>query len=167
MFNTVKPVGSRCSRLWRSHVLEHSGRTGEAAVVLPRPRGQHQGRRPMQTAVLAVLLWACRRVSIHQGVKRCCRAIRRRQEHGAIREGRHRQDRPRRVSGDRLRPEGDLYGEILRIYFSVAHDRPARRQGRRRDAIPVGDFLRRRVAAAHRAGLHSQLEKARAFARPS
>jgi len=128
MFNTVKPVGFALLALVAvGNVLEYSGALRRSGNGAARARGgQRQGRRAdADGSARGRLLLGV------QGVYQYTRALKkvpvglfgRRQEHGAIREGRHRQDRPTpsrwRIVFD---PKEISYGEILRIYFSVAHD---------------------------------------------
>jgi len=146
-------------------------RTGEPASCCPRPDRQSEAAGPLQTAVIAgrLLLGRTGRVPARQGRQAgAVRLLGRGEEHRRLREGRNRPDRPRRVGADRFRPQRDLVRDILRIYFSVAHD-PTEldRQGpdvgtQYRSAIFYSDASQQRIAQ----GYISQLDKAHAFARP-
>ena len=72
------------------------------------------------------------------------------------RDGRQRPDRARRGGRGDLRPAEISYGEILHIFFSVAHDPTAARPAGAgcRAAVPLGDLSARRRAGADREGLH-------------
>jgi peptide-methionine (S)-S-oxide reductase len=54
--------------------------------------------------------------------KRDVRLQRRHGRHRRIRERQHRHDWPRRIGEGRLRPAKVSYGQLLKVYFSVAHD---------------------------------------------
>jgi len=135
-------------------------RTGEPAVTLPVPAIDNpKAAGPLQTAVIAGgCFWGVQGVFQHtKGVKQALSGYsggeKSTAEYEKVGTGRTGHAESVQVVFD---PHEISYGDILRIYFSVAHDpTELNRQGpRRRHAIPFGDFLRGRVAAAHRAGLH-------------
>src|SRR5713226_2220800 len=146
-------------------------RTGEPAVALPAPAIDNpKAAGPLQTAVIAGgCFWGVRRVPAHQGRQAgAVRLLGWREEHRRLREGRNRPDRPRRVGADRFRSERDLVrGHSADLFFGRARSDRARSPGtRRRHAIPLGDLLLRRVAAAHRAGLHLAAGQGACFRAP-
>jgi len=173
MFNTVKPVGFALLALVAVGTLWNtSGRSGEAAVVLPAPAVDNtRAAGPMQTAVLAGgCFWGVQGVYQYtKGVKKVLSGYsggdRSTAQYEKVGTGRTGHAESVEIVFD---PKEISYGEILRIYFSVAHD-PTQfdRQGpdvgtQYRSAIFYADTSQQRIAQAY----ISQLEKARAFARP-
>jgi len=148
------------------------GRSGEAAVVLPAPTVDNpRAAGPMQTAVLAGgCFWGVQGVYQYtKGVKKVLSGYsggdRSTAQYEKVGTGRTGHAESVEIVFD---PKEISYGEILRIYFSVAHD-PTQldRQGpdvgtQYRSAIFYADASQQRIAQAY----ISQLEKARAFARP-
>ena len=84
---------------------------------------------------------------------------------GTVRDGRHGHDGPRRVRPDCVRPVVTTYGQLLRVFFSVAHDpTELNRQGpdegtQYRSVIWVSNEDEARVAHAYIA----QLDAAKVF----
>jgi len=148
------------------------GRSGEAAVVLPAPAVDNtRAAGPMQTAVLAGgCFWGVQGVYQYtKGVKKVLSGYsggdRSTAQYEKVGTGRTGHAESVEIV---FNPKEISYGEILRIYFSVAHD-PTQldRQGpdvgtQYRSAIFYADASQQRIAQAY----ISQLEKARAFARP-
>ena len=173
MLNTVKPVGfvllalAAVGTFWNI-----PGRSGEAAVVLPAPAVDNpRAAGPMQTAVLAGgCFWGVQGVYQYtKGVKRVLSGYsggdRSTAQYEKVGTGRTGHAESVEIVFD---PKEISYGEILRIYFSVAHD-PTEldRQGpdvgtQYRSAIFYADAQQKRIADAYIA----QLDKARAFRRP-
>ncbi len=148
------------------------GRSGEAAVVLPAPTVDNpRAAGPMQTAVLAGgCFWGVQGVYQYtKGVKKVLSGYsggdRSTAQYEKVGSGRTGHAESVEIVFD---PKEISYGEILRIYFSVAHD-PTQldRQGpdvgtQYRSAIFYADASQQRIAQAY----ISQLDKARAFPRP-
>jgi len=148
------------------------GRSGEAAVVLPAPALDNaKSASPVQTAVLAGgCFWGVQGVYQYtKGVKKVLSGYsggdKSTADYEKVGTGRTGHAESVQIVFD---PKEISYGEILRIYFSVAHD-PTEldRQGpdvgtQYRSAIFYGDAEQQRIAQAYIA----QLEKARAFRRP-
>ena len=173
MFNTVKPVGFALLALVAVGTLWNtSGRSGEAAVVLPAPAVDNtRAAGPMQTAVLAGgCFWGVQGVYQYtKGVKKVLSGYsggdRSTAQYEKVGTGRTGHAESVEIVFD---PKEISYGEILRIYFSVAHD-PTQldRQGpdvgtQYRSAIFYADAQQKRIADAYIA----QLDKARTFRRP-
>ena len=154
-------------------VLWHApARTGEAAAVLPVPAVDNpKAAGPLQTAVLAGgCFWGVQGVFQHtKGVRRVLSGYaggdKSTAEYEKVSTGETGHAESVQVVFD---PREISYGEILRIYFSVAHDpTELNRQGpdvgtQYRSAIFYADASQQRIAQAYIA----QLQKARAFARP-
>ena len=148
------------------------GRSGEAAVVLPAPAVDNpRAAGPMQTAVLAGgCFWGVQGVYQYtKGVKKVLSGYsggdRSTAQYEKVGTGRTGHAESVEIIFD---PKEISYGEILRIYFSVAHD-PTQldRQGpdvgtQYRSAIFYADAQQKRIADAYVA----QLDKARTFRRP-
>ena len=148
------------------------GRSGEAAVVLAAPAVDNpRAAGPMQTAVLAGgCFWGVQGVYQYtKGVKKVLSGYsggdRSTAQYEKVGTGRTGHAESVEIVFD---PKEISYGEILRIYFSVAHD-PTEldRQGpdvgtQYRSAIFYADAQQKRIADAYIA----QLDKARAFRRP-
>src|SRR5882672_5037666 len=148
------------------------GRSGEAAVVLPAPALDNaKSASPVQTAVLAGgCFWGVQGVYQYtKGVKKVLSGYsggyKSTADYEKVGTGRTGHAESVQIVFD---PKEISYGEILRIYFSVAHD-PTEldRQGpdvgtQYRSAIFYGDAEQQRIAQAY----ISQLDKAHAFARP-
>jgi peptide-methionine (S)-S-oxide reductase len=147
-------------------------RTGEAAVTLPAPAIDNpKAAGPLQTAVLAGgCFWGVQGVYQHtRGVKQVLSGYsggdKGTADYEKVSTGQTGHAESVQIVFD---PREISYGEILRIYFSVAHD-PTEldRQGpdvgtQYRSAIFYADAAQQRIAQAYIA----QLDKARAFARP-
>jgi peptide-methionine (S)-S-oxide reductase len=147
-------------------------RTGEAAVVLPVPAIDNpKSAGPMQTAVLAGgCFWGVQGVFQHtRGVRQALSGYsggeKSTAEYEKVGTGRTGHAESVQIVFD---PSEISYGEILRIYFSVAHN-PTEldRQGpdvgtQYRSAIFYADAAQQRIAQAY----ISQLGKARVFSRP-
>ncbi len=147
------------------------GRSGEAAVVLPAPTVDNpRAAGPMQTAVLAGgCFWGVQGVYQYtKGVKKVLSGYsggdRSTAQYEKVGTGRTGHAESVEIVFD---PKEISYGEILRIYFSVAHD-PTQldRQGpdvgtQYRSAIFYADAQQKRIADAYIA----QLDKARTFRR--
>ena len=147
------------------------GRSGEAAVVLPAPAVDNpRAAGPMQTAVLAGgCFWGVQGVYQYtKGVKKVLSGYsggdRSTAQYEKVGTGRTGHAESVEIVFD---PKEISYGEILRIYFSVAHD-PTQldRQGpdvgtQYRSAIFYADAQQKRIADAYIA----QLDKARTFRR--
>jgi len=148
------------------------GRSGEAAVALPAPALDNpKAAGPPQTAVLAGgCFWGVQGVYQYtKGVKQVLSGYsggdKSTAEYEKVGSGRTGHAESVQIVFD---PKEISYGEILRIYFSVAHD-PTEldRQGpdvgtQYRSAIFYADAQQKRIAEAYIA----QLEKTRAFRRP-
>jgi peptide-methionine (S)-S-oxide reductase len=148
------------------------GRSGEAATVLPAPALDNpRSAGPTQTAVLAGgCFWGVQGVYQYtKGVKQVLSGYsggdKSTAEYEKVGSGRTGHAESVQIVFD---PREISYGEILRIYFSVAHD-PTQldRQGpdvgtQYRSEIFYGDAQQKRVAEAYIA----QLEKARVFRKP-
>ena len=147
-------------------------RTGEAAATLPAPAVDNpKTAGPLQTAVLAGgCFWGVQGVFQHtKGVRRVLSGYaggdRSTAEYEKVSTGETGHAESVQVVFD---PREISYGEILQIYFSVAHDpTELNRQGpdtgtQYRSAIFYADAQQQRIAQAYIA----QLQKARAFARP-
>ena len=148
------------------------GRSGEAAVALPAPALDNpKAAGPPQTAVLAGgCFWGVQGVYQYtKGVKQVLSGYsggdKSTAEYEKVGSGRTGHAESVQIVFD---PKEISYGEILRIYFSVAHD-PTEldRQGpdvgtQYRSAIFYADAQQKRIAEAYVA----QLEKARTFRRP-
>ena len=147
-------------------------RTGEPAVTLPVPAIDNpKAAGPLQTAVIAGgCFWGVQGVFQHtKGVKQALSGYsggeKSTAEYEKVGTGRTGHAESVQVVFD---PHEISYGDILRIYFSVAHDpTELNRQGpdvgtQYRSAIFYADASQQRIAQAY----ISQLEKARAFARP-
>ena len=173
MFNTVKPVGFALLALVAVGTFWNiPGRTGEAAVALPAPAVDNpRAAGPMQTAVLAGgCFWGVQGVYQYtKGVKKVLSGYsggdRSTAQYEKVGTGRTGHAESVEIVFD---PKEISYGEILRIYFSVAHD-PTEldRQGpdvgtQYRSAIFYADAQQKRIADAYIA----QLDKGRAFRRP-
>jgi peptide-methionine (S)-S-oxide reductase len=148
------------------------GRSGEAAVVLPAPALDNpKAAGPLQTAVLAGgCFWGVQGVYQYtKGVKQVLSGYaggdKSTAEYEKVGTGRTGHAESVQIVFD---PKEVSYGDLLRIYFSVAHDpTELNRQGpdvgtQYRSAIFFADAQQRRIAEAYIA----QLEKARAFRRP-
>jgi peptide-methionine (S)-S-oxide reductase len=148
------------------------GRTGESAVTLPAPAIDNpKAAGPVQTAVIAGgCFWGVQGVFQHtRGVKQALSGYAGGEKNTADYEkvgtGTTGHAESVQIVFD---PREITYGEILRIYFSVAHDpTELNRQGpdvgtQYRSAIFYADASQQRIAEAYVA----QLQKARAFARP-
>jgi peptide-methionine (S)-S-oxide reductase len=150
-----------------------SGRTGEPAKPLPPP--QIDSQRPagsgLETAVLAGgCFWGVQGVYQHtkgvmQVVSGYAGGDRERSHYEQVGTGQTGHAESVQITFD---PREISYGEILRIYFSVAHDpTQLNRQGpdsgsQYRSAIFYADASQQRVAQAYVA----QLEQAHVFAKP-
>ncbi len=148
------------------------GRSGEAAVVVPAPALDNpKGAGATQTAVLAGgCFWGVQGVYQYtRGVKKVLSGYsggdRSTAEYEKVGTGRTGHAESVEIVFD---PKEISYGEILRIYFSVAHD-PTQldRQGpdvgtQYRSAIFYADAQQKRIAEAYIA----QLDKARVFRKP-
>jgi peptide-methionine (S)-S-oxide reductase len=148
------------------------GRSGEAATVLPAPALDNpRSAGPTQTAVLAGgCFWGVQGVYQYtKGVKQVLSGYsggdKSTAEYEKVGTGRTGHAESVQIVFD---PREISYGEILRIYFSVAHD-PTQldRQGpdvgtQYRSEIFYADAQQKRVAEAYIA----QLEKARVFRKP-
>ena len=148
------------------------GRSGEAAVMLPAPALDNpKAAGPVQTAVLAGgCFWGVQGVYQYtRGVKQVLSGYsggdKSTAEYEKVGTGRTGHAESVQIVFD---PKEISYGEILRIYFSVAHDpTELNRQGpdvgtQYRSAIFYADAQQQRIAEAYIA----QLDKARAFRRP-
>jgi peptide-methionine (S)-S-oxide reductase len=148
------------------------GRSGEAAVVLPAPATDNpKAAGPVQTAVLAGgCFWGVQGVYQYtKGVKQVLSGYsggdKSTADYEKVGTGRTGHAESVQIVFD---PKEISYGEILRIYFSVAHDpTELNRQGpdvgtQYRSAIFYADAGQKRIAE----GYIAQLEKARAFRRP-
>ena len=147
-------------------------RTGEPAVALPAPAIDNpKAAGPLQTAVIAGgCFWGVQGVFQHtKGVKQALSGYSGGEKSTADYEkvGRGRTGHAESVQIV-FDPKEISYGDILRIYFSVAHDpTELNRQGpdvgtQYRSEIFYGDASQQRIAQAY----IDQLRKARAFARP-
>jgi peptide-methionine (S)-S-oxide reductase len=148
------------------------GRSSEAAVVVPAPALDNpKGAGATQTAVLAGgCFWGVQGVYQYtRGVKKVLSGYsggdRSTAEYEKVGTGRTGHAESVEIVFD---PKEISYGEILRIYFSVAHD-PTQldRQGpdvgtQYRSAIFYADAQQKRIAEAYIA----QLDKARVFRKP-
>ena len=148
------------------------GRSGEAAVVVPAPALDNpKAAGPTQTAVLAGgCFWGVQGVYQYtRGVKKVLSGYsggdRSTAEYEKVGTGRTGHAESVEIVFD---PKEISYGEILRIYFSVAHD-PTQldRQGpdvgtQYRSAIFYADAQQKRIADAYIA----QLDKGRVFRKP-
>ena len=148
------------------------GRSGEAAVVVAAPALDNpKAAGPTQTAVLAGgCFWGVQGVYQYtRGVKKVLSGYsggdRSTAEYEKVGTGRTGHAESVEIVFD---PKEVSYGEILRIYFSVAHD-PTQldRQGpdvgtQYRSAIFYADAQQKRIAEAYIA----QLDKARVFRKP-
>jgi peptide-methionine (S)-S-oxide reductase len=150
-----------------------SGRGGETATPLPPPAvdSQKPASSDLQTAVLAGgCFWGVQGVYQHtKGVKQVLSGY-----SGGDRERAHYEQVGTGTTGHaesvqiRFDPREISYGEILRIYFSVAHDpTQLNRQGpdygtQYRSAIFYADASQQRIAQAYIA----QLDRARVFPKP-
>ena len=147
-------------------------RTGEPAVALPAPAIDNpRAAGPLQTAVIAGgCFWGVQGVFQHtKGVKQALSGYSGGEKSPADYEkvgtGRTGHAESVQIVFD---PKEISYGDILRIYFSVAHgptelDRQGPDVGTQyRSAIFYSDASQQRIARAY----ISQLEKVRAFARP-
>ncbi|HVQ61683.1 MAG TPA: peptide-methionine (S)-S-oxide reductase MsrA [Burkholderiales bacterium] len=148
------------------------GRSGEAAVVLPAPALDNpKASGSLQTAVIAGgCFWGVQGVYQYtRGVKQVLSGYsggdKSTADYEKVGTGRTGHAESVQIVFD---PREISYGEILRIYFSVAHD-PTEldRQGpdvgtQYRSAIFYADAQQKRIADAYIA----QLDKARAFRRP-
>jgi peptide-methionine (S)-S-oxide reductase len=148
------------------------GRSGEAAVVLPAPvLDNPKASGSLQTAVIAGgCFWGVQGVYQYtRGVKQVLSGYsggdKSTADYEKVGTGRTGHAESVQIVFD---PREISYGEILRIYFSVAHD-PTEldRQGpdvgtQYRSAIFYADAQQKRIADAYIA----QLDKARAFRRP-
>jgi len=148
------------------------GRSGEAAVVLPAPALDNpKAAGSVQTAVLAGgCFWGVQGVYQYtKGVKQVLSGYsggdKSTADYEKVGTGRTGHAESVQIVFD---PKEISYGEILRIYFSVAHD-PTEldRQGpdvgtQYRSAIFYADAQQKRIADAYIA----QLDKARTFRRP-
>jgi len=148
------------------------GRSGEAAIALPAPALDNpKVSSPLQTAVLAGgCFWGVQGVYQYtRGVKQVLSGYsggdKGTAEYEKVGTGRTGHAESVEIRFD---PKEISYGEILRIFFSVAHDpTELNRQGpdvgtQYRSAIFYADAQQRRIAEAYVA----QLEKAHAFRRP-
>ncbi len=148
------------------------GRSGEAAVVLPAPALDNpKAAGPMQTAVLAGgCFWGVQGVYQYtKGVKKVLSGYsggdRSTAEYEKVGSGSTGHAESVEIVFD---PKEISYGEILRIYFSVAHDpTQLNRQGpdvgtQYRSEIFYADAQQQRVAETYIA----QLNKARVFRKP-
>jgi peptide-methionine (S)-S-oxide reductase len=148
------------------------GRSSEAAVVLPAPvLDNPRTEGPLQTAVLAGgCFWGVQGVYQYtKGVKQVLSGYsggdKSTAEYEKVSTGRTGHAESVQIVFD---PKEISYGEILRIYFSVAHDpTELNRQGpdvgtQYRSAIFYAGAQQQRIAQAYIA----QLEKAHAFRRP-
>ena len=148
------------------------GRSGEAAVVLAAPAVDNpRAAGPMQTAVLAGgCFWGVQGVYQYtKGVKKVLSGYsggdRSTAQYEKVGTGTTGHAESVEIVFD---PKEISYGEILRIYFSVAHDpTELNRQGpdvgtQYRSAIFYADAQQKRIADAYIA----QLDKARAFRGP-
>jgi peptide-methionine (S)-S-oxide reductase len=148
------------------------GRSGEAATVLPAPALDNpKAAGPMQTAVLAGgCFWGVQGVYQYtRGVKQVLSGYsggdKSTAEYEKVGSGRTGHAESVQIVFD---PREISYGEILRIYFSVAHDpTQLNRQGpdvgtQYRSEIFYTDAQQKRVAE----GYIAQLEKARVFRKP-
>jgi peptide-methionine (S)-S-oxide reductase len=148
------------------------GRSGEAATVLPAPALDNpKAAGPMQTAVLAGgCFWGVQGVYQYtRGVKQVLSGYsggdKSTAEYEKVGSGRTGHAESVQIVFD---PREISYGEILRIYFSVAHDpTQLNRQGpdvgtQYRSEIFYADAQQKRVAE----GYIAQLEKARVFRKP-
>jgi peptide-methionine (S)-S-oxide reductase len=147
-------------------------RTGEPAVALPAPTIDNpKAAGPLQTAVIAGgCFWGVQGVFQHtKGVKRALSGYsggeKSTADYDKVGTGRAGHAESVQIVFD---PKEISYGDILRIYFSVAHD-PTEldRQGpdvgtQYRSAIFYSDASQQRIAQAYIA----QLDQAHAFARP-
>jgi len=153
--------------LWSAPAL-----TGEAAVTLPAPAVDNpRTAGPVQTAVLAGgCFWGVQAVYQYtKGVKQVLSGYsggeKSTAEYEKVGTGSTGHAESVQIVFD---PREISYGDILRIYFSVAHDpTELNRQGpdigtQYRSAIFYADASQRRIAEAYIA----QLQKARAFRRP-
>ena len=147
------------------------GRSSEAAVVLPAPALDNpMTEGPLQTAVLAGgCFWGVQGVYQYtKGVKQVLSGYsggdKSTADYEKVSSGRTGHAESVQIVFD---PKEISYGEILRIYFSVAHDpTELNRQGpdvgtQYRSAIFYADAQQQRIAQAYIA----QLEKAHAFRR--
>ena len=144
-------------------------RSGDPAARPGRPRRSGKG---LETAVLAGgCFWGVQGVFEHvKGVTSVVAGYSGgEQGHRALRDGRHRDHRPRRVGGDHLRPAaGSLRPAPAHLLLGRARSDAARPPGpRQRPELPLADLLRiaaqEKVARAYVA----QLDKAGVFARRS
>jgi peptide-methionine (S)-S-oxide reductase len=147
-------------------------RTGEPEVALPAPAIDNpKAAGPLQTAVIAGgCFWGVQGVFQHaRGVKQALSGYsggeKGTADYGKVGTGRTGHAESVQIVFD---PKEISYGDILRIYFSVAHD-PTEldRQGpdvgtQYRSAIFYSDASQQRIAQAYIA----QLDKAHVFARP-
>jgi peptide-methionine (S)-S-oxide reductase len=150
-----------------------SGRPGETATPLPPPQivSEKPGGSGLETAVLAGgCFWGVQGVYQHtKGVKQVISGYaggdRERAHYEQVGTGQTGHAESVQITFD---PREISYGEILRIYFSVAHDpTQLNRQGpdygsQYRSAIFYADASQQRVAQAYVA----QLERAHVFSRP-
>jgi peptide-methionine (S)-S-oxide reductase len=147
-------------------------RTGEAAVTLPAPAADNpKAAGPLQTAVLAGgCFWGVQGVFQHtRGVKQVLSGYaggeRSTADYERVSTGETGHAESVQIVFD---PREISYGEILRIFFSVAHDpTELNRQGpdvgtQYRSSIFYIDAGQQRIAQAY----ISQLEKAHVFSRP-
>ena len=147
-------------------------RTGESAVTLPAPATDNpKAAGPLQTAVIAGgCFWGVQGVFQHtRGVKQAVSGYaggeKSTADYEKVGTGRTGHAESVEIVFD---PGEITYGEILRIYFSVAHDpTELNRQGpdvgtQYRSAVFYADASQQRIAQAY----ISQLEKARTFSRP-
>jgi peptide-methionine (S)-S-oxide reductase len=150
-----------------------SGRTGEMATLVPPPEidSQKSASSGPMTAVLAGgCFWGVQGVFQHtKGVKQVLAGYaggeKARARYEQVGTGQTGHAESVQITFD---PREISYGEILRIYFSVAHDpTQLNRQGpdigsQYRSAIFYADASQQRIAQAYIA----QLEQARVFAQP-
>ena len=173
MSNTAKPVGLAMLALAAIAAFWNvTGRSGEAAVVLAAPALDNpKAAGPLQTAVIAGgCFWGVQGVYQYtKGVKQVLSGYsggdRSTADYDRVGTGRTGHAEAVEIRFD---PKEISYGEILRIYFSVAHD-PTQldRQGpdtgtQYRSSIFYADAQQRRIAEAYIA----QLDKAHVFRRP-
>ena len=144
----------------------------EPAVTIPPPaQDAAPADATTQTMVLAGgCFWGVQAVyRVHQGRHQRGRGLfRRHQGNRALRDGRHRAHRPRRVGAGDFRSEANFLGKILQIYFSVAHNpTELNYQGpdsgpSYRSAIFYANDEQKRIAEAYIA----QLDQAHVFKAP-